>query len=238
MDCDVVVIGAGLAGLECARVAARARGRRARARGGRRRRADGSGPTTSTGYTLDRGFQVLNPAYPAVRGPRRPRPPRPAALPARRRGPARPGAGAPRRPATRAVRRCRAPCAAATCGPAELLALARWAGRAGPLGPRSGACGTGPGHDARGVARRAGVDGRIRREVLEPFLAGVLGEDRRDDVGGVRPAAGPLVPARHPGRPGGGQRGAARAARPARPHGSTSACGPSGSRPSPAATGS
>ncbi len=66
MDTDVIVIGAGLAGLQCARRAQRG-GLRVTvlevggAVGGRVRtdRIDG--------FLCDRGFQVLNPAYPAVR---------------------------------------------------------------------------------------------------------------------------------------------------------------------------
>jgi len=65
-EVDVVVVGAGLAGLSCARELARA-GQRvqvveaAEAVGGRVRtdRVDG--------FLVDRGFQLLNPAYPAVR---------------------------------------------------------------------------------------------------------------------------------------------------------------------------
>ncbi|MFF1528490.1 FAD-dependent oxidoreductase [Cellulomonas sp. NPDC058312] len=66
MDSDVVVVGAGVAGLTCAR-ALRRRGLDVRVLesgdvvGGRVRseRVDG--------FTLDRGFQLLNPAYPALR---------------------------------------------------------------------------------------------------------------------------------------------------------------------------
>ena len=63
---DVVVIGAGLAGLRCAAVLAE-RGlevvvlEAADAVGGRQR------TDIVDGFRLDRGFQVLNPAYPALR---------------------------------------------------------------------------------------------------------------------------------------------------------------------------
>jgi phytoene dehydrogenase-like protein len=63
---DVVVIGAGLAGLRCAVVLAE-RGlevvvlEAADAVGGRQR------TDIVDGFRLDRGFQVLNPAYPALR---------------------------------------------------------------------------------------------------------------------------------------------------------------------------
>jgi len=66
VDCDVVVIGAGLAGLRCAdRLAKEGRSvvllDGADAVGGRQRTDE------VDGLLLDRGFQVLNPAYPAVR---------------------------------------------------------------------------------------------------------------------------------------------------------------------------
>ncbi|MGL5929987.1 MAG: FAD-dependent oxidoreductase, partial [Dermatophilaceae bacterium] len=66
MDADVVVIGAGLAGLACAdRLATAGRAvvvlEREPVVGGRQRTDE------VDGFLLDRGFQVLNPAYPAVR---------------------------------------------------------------------------------------------------------------------------------------------------------------------------
>ena len=66
MDADVVVVGAGLAGLRCAERLAEA-GRevvvleREPVVGGRQQTDE------VDGFLLDRGFQVLNPAYPAVR---------------------------------------------------------------------------------------------------------------------------------------------------------------------------
>lgn len=65
-DCDVVVVGAGLAGLRCAVVLAE-RGHdvavwEAEDRVGGRIRTD-----VIDGFRCDRGFQVLNPAYPALR---------------------------------------------------------------------------------------------------------------------------------------------------------------------------
>ena len=66
MDADVIVVGAGLAGLRCARVLQDA-GREvvvleAAAHVGGRVTSE-----TVDGFVVDRGFQVLNPAYPAVR---------------------------------------------------------------------------------------------------------------------------------------------------------------------------
>ncbi|MDT8915163.1 NAD(P)/FAD-dependent oxidoreductase [Amycolatopsis sp. PS_44_ISF1] len=65
-DTDVIVVGAGLAGLAAA-VELQRRGHRVRVfesadRPGGRVRSD-----VVDGFTLDRGFQLLNPAYPAVR---------------------------------------------------------------------------------------------------------------------------------------------------------------------------
>lgn len=66
MDCDVILVGAGLAGLQCARHLARAgldvRVLEAGDQVGGRMRTD-----VVDGFRCDRGFQVLNPAYPAVR---------------------------------------------------------------------------------------------------------------------------------------------------------------------------
>ena len=63
---DVVVVGAGLAGLTCARLLERL-GLSVRVL----ERADATGGRVRTdvlsGYRCDRGFQLLNPAYPAVR---------------------------------------------------------------------------------------------------------------------------------------------------------------------------
>ena len=66
MDADVVIVGAGLAGLRCARRLTEL---------GRQvivlESGDGVGGRVRTdvidGFRCDRGFQVLNPAYPAVR---------------------------------------------------------------------------------------------------------------------------------------------------------------------------
>ncbi|MBD3780559.1 MAG: FAD-dependent oxidoreductase [Micrococcales bacterium] len=172
MDCDVVVVGAGLAGLTCARVL-HARGLDVRVLeaapvvGGRMRsdRVDG--------FTLDRGFQVVNPAYPALR--------REVDVAALRVQPFLAGV---------AVRRAdglalladprRAPGALpATLGSGylrvgELAALARWAAPA--LGPVR-ALEQGPDATLAESFRAAGVDGLLRHEVLEPFLAGVLADE-------------------------------------------------------------
>jgi len=184
MDCDVVVIGAGLAGLECAR-SLHDRGYTVRvleageAVGGRIRTEH------VDGFTLDRGFQLLNPAYPAVREridlqaldlraffP---------GVAVRRRAPVtRPGAPEPLAllaDPRRAARHLLDTLRSGYTSPLELLALARWAAPA--LGP------------VRRLLARPDVtlaesfvgphvEGRLRREVLEPFLAGVLATDDDD----------------------------------------------------------
>ncbi|GAA4399246.1 NAD(P)/FAD-dependent oxidoreductase [Fodinibacter luteus] len=175
MDCDVVVVGAGLAGLRCALTLAEA-GRSvlvleaADAVGGRQRTDE------VDGFLLDRGFQVLNPAYPAVRrwvdhdaldlrsfG---------AGLLVRRESglaelthPLRSPRGIPR-----TLR-------SGLLAPRAVLSLLRWAGPA-LVAPRRVIAG--PDRTLRAGLDRAGVRGPLRSEVLEPFLAGVLAEDRGD----------------------------------------------------------
>lgn len=178
---DVVVVGAGLAGLVCARELERSGLAvtllEASDDVGGRVRTD-----VVDGYRCDRGFQLLNPAYPALAGlvdvP---------ALDLRRFA-----AGAalatrdghrvvadPRRSPGRLVRTL----TSGYARPAEAARLARWmapALRSGDPRPEDDA--------AWGDALdRAGVRGPLREEVLEPFLAGVLADDRgRDSAHFVR----------------------------------------------------
>lgn len=175
MDCDVVVIGAGLAGLRCAdRVAEEGRSvvllDAADAVGGRQRTDE------VDGLLLDRGFQVLNPAYPAVR-----RWVDVEALDLRTFG------------AGLLVRRehglvtlshpLRHPSGVAgtvrsgVLSPRAVLALARWAAPA-VAAPRRVIAG--PDRSVREGLDRVGLRGPLRSEVLEPFLAGVVAEDRGD----------------------------------------------------------
>lgn len=169
---DVIVIGAGLAGLRCAvRLASRGLDvavlEASDAVGGRQRtdRVDG--------FLLDRGFQVLNPAYPAVKrwvdvDALRLRP-FPVGVHVRReRGlatlthPARVPSGIAATLRSRLV------------SPMDVVALARWITPA-LLRPRAVIAGSdrtlSQGFD------RVGLRGALRTEVLEPFLAGVLADD-------------------------------------------------------------
>jgi glycine/D-amino acid oxidase-like deaminating enzyme len=172
VDADVAVVGAGLAGLACTdRLAAAGRSvvlvEREPVVGGRQRTDE------VDGYLLDRGFQVLNPAYPAVR-----RRIDVAALDLHAFG-----AGLLVRRASGLVElshplrhpgRMPATLRSGLLSPRAVLALARWAGPA-VVAPRQVVTGTDTGWYA--ALDRAGVRSPIRSEVLEPFLAGVLAED-------------------------------------------------------------
>ncbi|WP_411285951.1 NAD(P)/FAD-dependent oxidoreductase [Lapillicoccus sp.] len=171
MDCDVVVVGAGLAGLECARSLLR-RGlavevlEASDAVGGRVRtdRVDG--------FLVDRGFQVINPSYPALRSlvdvGALDLKPFAAGLGVRRPDGIHVLAD-PRRSPTRLLATLRS----GYVRPLELARVAAWV--APCLGPVSRLL------DADDVPLlesrlAAGVDGHLWREVLEPFLAGVIAE--------------------------------------------------------------
>src|SRR3954447_2483646 len=168
---DVVVVGAGLAGLTCARLLERL-GLSVRVL----ERADATGGRIRTdvlsGYRCDRGFQLLNPAYPAVRELIDLR-----ALELRRfcAGVALPGpdgtrvVGAP----VRAPRLLGRTLRSGYVRRGELARLAAWAAPALGRVDRVLA-----GEDA-GLADsldRAGVTGALRRDVWDPFFTGVLAE--------------------------------------------------------------
>jgi phytoene dehydrogenase-like protein len=172
---DAIVIGAGLAGLRCAvRLAEAGRDvvvlEAADAVGGRQR------TDAVDGFLLDRGFQVLNPAYPAVR-----RWVDVAALDLRRfpvgvrvrredgsatlSHPLRHPAGLP------------ATLRSGLVSPRDAVALARWITPA-LLRPR--AVVSGSDRPLREGWDRVGLQGPLRFEVLEPFLAGVTADDAGD----------------------------------------------------------
>lgn len=168
---DVVVVGAGIAGLLCAATLT-GRGYRVEVL----EAADGIGGRIRTdvidGHRCDRGFQLINPAYPAARrfldladlqlgtfeagvavaGPRGLR-----------------VVGDPIRAPKHLLRTI----ASGYSRPLELLRLARWAAPA--LGPVRSLLGRADSSLAESL-NRAGVTGRIRREILTPFLTGVLAE--------------------------------------------------------------
>ncbi|GAA2071336.1 FAD-dependent oxidoreductase [Microbacterium hatanonis] len=169
---DVIVIGAGLAGLRCATDLARA-GRdvvvleAAKAVGGRQRTDE------MDGFLLDRGFHVLNPAYPAMQ--------RGVDIAALR---------LQRFPVGVRVRRERTVAEIAhplrhpsriadtlrsgLISGADAVALARWMAPA-LVGPRTMMAA--PDRTLRAGWDRAGLFGTLRTEVLAPFLAGVLADD-------------------------------------------------------------
>lgn len=167
---DVLVIGAGLAGLECARALARAGVSHevwdaADAVGGRVR------TDMIDGFRCDRGFQVLSPGYPAIR-----RHVDADALALRRFAR---GVGLRDDDGLRSLRVADptdllAAARAVGAGPRALLGLARWFAPA-LLPPRRWLRG-----DDRALGDawdRAGVPGTVRERVLEPFLRGVVLDD-------------------------------------------------------------
>ncbi|NPC42519.1 NAD(P)/FAD-dependent oxidoreductase [Nocardioides sp. zg-1230] len=177
MRADVVVVGAGLAGLRCAQVLAGA---------GRDvvvlEASDGVGGRIRTdrvdGFLVDRGFQLLNPAYPAVR--------RWVDVDALHLQPF--GAGVAARTENgmdvlghplRSPALVPATLRTAARRPKEVAALARWA--APLLRPRrttelSDVLERRADVDRRTALDGAGVDGLLRR-VVDRFFAGVLLED-------------------------------------------------------------
>ena len=174
---DVAVVGAGLAGLACARLLTRAGLdvvvlEAADAPGGRVR------TDVVDGFRCDRGFQLLNPAYPEAR--------RVLDLPAMRLQPFPAGVvvadatgrrlmADPRRvPATSLP----AALTGGLTGPgsvAEKAAFARWALRCARRDPRDLL--SDPDEPWGTFLDRLGVDGALRREVVDTFLAGTLAED-------------------------------------------------------------
>lgn len=169
---EILVIGAGLAGIRCATVLAQA-GRdvalldAADAVGGRQR------TDPLDGFLLDRGFQLLNPAYPAVGrwvdvralGMQ----PFPIGVQVRRET----GIATLAHPFLH-PRLLPATLRSGLLVPRELAGLARWAVPT-LLRPRVAIAGR-DGTLAEGWGRAA-VRGPLRREALEPFLAGVLADD-------------------------------------------------------------
>lgn len=172
---DVVVIGAGLAGLRAAITLGHA-GRdvlvleAADAVGGRQR------TDAVDGFLLDRGFQVLNPAYPAVRRwvdvQALRLKPFPVGVKVRREGGLAMLADPRRHPSLLA-----ATLRSGLLAPRDAAALARWVAPA-LVAPRRVIRRAAAGRDlpAWEAWDRVGLTGPLRREVLEPFLSGVIAD--------------------------------------------------------------
>lgn len=169
---DVVVIGGGLAGLRCAAELA-SRGRQvvvleAADRVGGRQRTD-----RVDGFTLDRGFHVLNTAYPAVQASvdvdrldvRR----FPAAVRVRRANGGFATIGHPLRQANLVP----ATLASGLVTPRDLIGLLRWLG---PIAVRPRTAVTRTDRSVGEGWNAAGLTGPLRTEVLSPFFAGVLAD--------------------------------------------------------------
>lgn len=167
---DVVVVGAGIAGLVCASQLAQA-GLDVQVI----EASDGVGGRIRTdlidGFRCDRGFQLLNPAYPAARQLLDLN-----ALQLRQFGA---GLGLvadgdvrvladPRRSPSRLPATLRS----GYLDPPELARLVRWAAPA--IGPRRS---SGPDTTLRDSLDAAKAHGRLRADVLEQFLTGVLADD-------------------------------------------------------------
>ncbi|MGB3594345.1 MAG: NAD(P)/FAD-dependent oxidoreductase [Ornithinimicrobium sp.] len=171
LEAEVLVVGAGLAGLMCATVLQRSGVEvqvvDAAPEVGGRIRTD-----VVDGFLMDRGFQVLNPAYPAVQ----------QHIDTEALGLQMFGSGAGVRLEDRLAVLAdplREPehlgdvLRSGLLAPGELIALARWA--APSLGPVSRLT---SGRDSSRAQRmaQAGLDGRLRR-VVDAFVAGVVLED-------------------------------------------------------------
>jgi hypothetical protein len=175
---DVVVVGAGLAGLACARrlLAARPDLDVAVLEAG-----DDVGGRVRTdvvdGFRADRGFQLFNPSYPEARRVLDLRALRLRPLPAGvvvAAGNRRVLLTDPRRTPVRALPRALAGAVTSLGGPREKLAFARWALRAGYADPAELL--QAPDEPWGTALDRLGVTGPLRHAVLENFLAGTLAE--------------------------------------------------------------
>jgi predicted NAD/FAD-dependent oxidoreductase len=163
---DVIVIGAGLAGLQCARVLTRA-GRDVAVL----EATDGIGGRVRTdlvdGFRLDRGFQLLNPAYPDAKSQLDLR--ALALQPFGRGVEVRDADGLWRLVATPSG--LLGPAGSRYLRPAEVAGLVRWLAPALGSVPRLLAA---PDATLAESFAAAGFRGPLRTAVVEPFLAGVL----------------------------------------------------------------
>lgn len=173
---DVVIVGAGLAGLACAQRLSSAGVEVAVLEA-----ADAVGGRVRTdvidGFRCDRGFQLLNPAYPEARRAldlaSLKLVPLPGAVVVAA-GTGRSVLGDPRRTPRGLLARAIAGDLTAAGGLAEKVAFGRWALGCALRDPA--ALLAAPDEPWGEALDRLGLDGGLRRAVLEPFLAGVLGE--------------------------------------------------------------
>lgn len=173
---DVLIVGAGLAGLACARSLSGSGLQvsliEASDEVGGRVRTD-----VVSGFRLDRGFQLLNPAYPEVRRVVDLAQLRLQAFPAAvtvATGGHRRTLADPRRAANLLPASARALLGGRLGSPRELAAFAGWA-LASARRPAAELIGE-PDEPWGRRLDRLGVAGPLRHRVVEPFLAGVLGE--------------------------------------------------------------
>lgn len=169
---DVIVIGAGLAGLRCAaELAAQGRGvvvLESSDRVGGRQRTD-----RVDGFTLDRGFHVLNTAYPAVRAAVDVDSLSVAAFPTAVRVRRTDGSMATLAHPLRHPGLIPATLASGLVTPRDLVGLARWLG---PMVLRPRATVSRPDRTVGRGWDEAGLTGPLRTQVLSPFFAGVLAD--------------------------------------------------------------
>jgi hypothetical protein len=173
---EVVVVGAGMAGLTCALELSRGGVEvvvleASDAVGGRIR------TDRSDSMLLDRGFQLLNPAYPALKGTVDLE-----SLNLQGFGAGVVVASGGERTVLADPRRSPADIPGAFArSTGSLLEKARFASYVARTSVGSGRQVTGrPDQPYGAVLDAAGVNGRLRRTVLDPFLAGVLGEDEQE----------------------------------------------------------
>ncbi|MET3567775.1 glycine/D-amino acid oxidase-like deaminating enzyme [Leifsonia sp. 563] len=169
---DVIVIGAGLAGLRCAAELA-ARGREvvvleAADRVGGRQRTD-----HVDGFTLDHGFHVLNTTYPAVRAAVDVDSLSVAAFPTAVRVRRTDGSMAALAHPLRHPGLIPATLASGLVTPRDLVGLARWLG---PLVLRPRATVSRPDRTVGRGWDEAGLTGPLRTQVLSPFFSGILAD--------------------------------------------------------------
>ena len=179
IDVDVVVVGAGLAGIRTA-LTAEAAGLEVRVLEAAHRVGGRIVTDVVDGFRMDRGFQLLNPVYPAVK--------RYVDIEALglqtfgagvlvRREDGLHKLGDPRRAPQYLLSTLRS----GLISPRELVGIARWVLPA-LVKPQSVAHPDAAGDDAGlyDAWQRLGVTGPLRREVLEPFLGGTLSTSRGD----------------------------------------------------------